>query len=401
LATRRGLEVIAADPARFAAKVYGEARKLVALEYWDYMREHPAIWAPPAEVWLRLLLGDGMWLALAVLGGIGLWLLPARLRWLWWPWALYVVLTNLLFHVELRYRLPLYPVLAVAAAITLSELWGRKRIRGGQLAGAGLTAGAILLLMALHRPYLREGAMLAVKHWALWHGDGATALRVDPDSALARVALARTKLGACPTQKVPCDEAERWLREAIAAKSGHPYAHLLLGMLLRDRGQPDDARPELQYETRSLQDLQRWAVDVYGPRGAGRVDLGDGLDLGDIAGFHAAENGYRWTTERASVWLQAPDKPATLRLRVASGRPPGSGPVGLTVSTGGRQVSEAALGSEWTVVEIPLEQGTAQREWLMQVDLAARVFRPRELDRANNDNRALGVKLDWIELVEG
>ena len=403
LGLRRGIQVLAEDPARFAGKAFAEAQKLVALEYWDDLRARPAIWIPPVEVWLRLVLGDALWLLLAGAGGIGLWLLPGRLQWLFVPWALYVVLTNLIFHVELRYRLPLYPVLSLAAASLLAGRPWRSFTRP-RLAGALATVSLFVLLLLLHRPYFQEGAMLAVKHWRLWRGDGMAALRADPESALARVAIARDELRDCAADPGACDRAEGLLREAIILKPAHPYARLLRGALLRRRGMLDQARAEFDYETASLEDLQRWMVHVFGPRAARRVDIGDGLDLGDIEGFYPAGDGHRWSTREATIWLRRPEAQAVLRLRLAGGRPVS---VPVRVSVGGKELGRIMVAPDWQTYELPLPAdaagGSQQADGQPGVDLVpvtiiAPTFRPRDLDHANQDNRPLGIQVDWAEL---
>src|SRR6185503_19836914 len=140
-------------------------------------------------------------------------------RWVSVPWALYTLLTALIFHVELRYRLPLCPVLLPYAAWALARVAGR-RSQVTAPAGAtkvalsprhllaAVTCLALLALTLLHQPYLSESWMLARKHAQLWQAErslaggdasGATsaataALALDPDSALAHVALARAAL---------------------------------------------------------------------------------------------------------------------------------------------------------------------------------------------------------------
>ncbi len=74
LASANGLAAIAGNSGWFFAKAWGEAQKFFALQFFDDMRARRAIWVPPAEVWLRVLLGDGMWLVLLLGGAAGLWL---------------------------------------------------------------------------------------------------------------------------------------------------------------------------------------------------------------------------------------------------------------------------------------------------------------------------------------
>ena len=406
LAMQRGLQTIAADPSRFVEKLGAEARKLAALEYWDYMRTHPAIWVPPLEVWLRLVLGDGIWLVLALTGSIGLSLLHRRLQWLFVPWVLYVVVTNLVFHVELRYRLPLYPVLAVAAAALLSGTYQPTlRTSPPRLIAAVASVAIICTLTLLNRPYLSEGRMLSMKHWSLWRGDGSAALRADAASALARVRLARDELAGCHDRGAGCPGAEALLVEAIEAKPAHPYAHVLRGGLLRDRGDEQTAHDELEYETTSLEDLQTWMVHAYGPRRASRVDLGDGLDLGDIEGFHPADDGWRWTKQQATIWLGVPRLPARLQLRLAHGRPAAAGVTTVPVAIGvaGRTLARLEVGPDWATYEValPAELGeaSAANDGAFALTVASPTFRPRQYDRAADDNRALGIKVDWAAIV--
>ncbi|MEI6776413.1 MAG: glycosyltransferase family 39 protein [Chloroflexales bacterium] len=173
LATQQGLAVISADPARFAAKAWGELKKLFALEFSDDLLARPAIWVSPPEVAARLLLGDGVWLLMLLAGGWGLArgsgvggrgsgvantergdentnqndtsLPPATYHlppatWLVLPWALYVALTTLIFHVELRYRLPLYPALLPYAGLVLAGVGSGVRGQGSGVRGRVLAA---------------------------------------------------------------------------------------------------------------------------------------------------------------------------------------------------------------------------------------------------------------------
>lgn len=410
LSIERGRAAILSDPARFAAKAWGEAQKFVALEYFDDLRARRAIWVPPLETWLRLVLGDGIWLLVLLGGSAGLWLVrPARvtsaearsldLRWLVVPWALYVFATGLLFHVEIRYRLPLYPALLPYAAWTIAALpsvWRRWPVP--RSVGAALTIGAAIALILLHRPYIGETAMLARKHWNLWSaqrawlaGDRRTAhlaaeraLALDPDSALARVVLGAS---------MEPDEAQNWWREAIDVLPAHPYAHLLLGNALRDAGNADAARPELAFETASLENLQRWSIDTFDRSSQPRIDIGDGLDLGAIDGFWPAQDGARWTKHTATITRLIPGR--TLMLRLRSPRPAAAPAARVEVLLGGQSIATLDVGAQWQEHTIDLPDSGSQS---IAVTLRSATFRPRDYDRASPDNRDLGVEVDWAEV---
>jgi 4-amino-4-deoxy-L-arabinose transferase-like glycosyltransferase len=424
LALEQGRAAILNDPARFGVKAWGELKQFFALEHFEALRDKPAIWVPPAEVAARLILGDGIWLLLILAAAVGLWYTPAagdRLdpRWLLVPWSLYLLVSCLLFHVEARYRLPLYPALLPYAAFALNgpagnwcAAMGRHWLR---LAGAATTILVFCTLTLAQRPYLSEGSMLARKHLRLWQAGHAlregqankaaehaqAALALDPRSALARVALAQAAL-AEDRQAV----AEQHVREAIASIPEHPHAHLLLGDMLRARGQHDEARIQLGYETGSLQDLQSWSATHFPARPlSARLDIGD-LDLGRIRSFQPCvepacplprpAQPFRWTKAESQVLI---DRPAsgTLRLHLAAPRPFDAPAARLSLYLDGENLGELQPGPNWQTFEVTLHQGVAGPLWLT---LHADTVRPRDFNRASPDGRRLGVQIKWIETVE-
>ncbi|MCX7789131.1 MAG: glycosyltransferase family 39 protein [Chloroflexaceae bacterium] len=452
LAARAGWAAIRDDPARFAAKAWGELLRFFALEHTDDMRARPQIWVRPADVWLRLILGDGLWLLLALAGSYGLargLLQPgagggwrATLRspaWLLAPWALYVILTTLVFHVELRYRLPLYPALLPFAGLTLTGQSAPSAARRAPHPGASrpavpvstsaglqtngarpslhdfvalLAPFAVLTLTLLHVNYVALGWQLGLKHWrlaraeaALERGDAAGARRAasaalerDEGSALARIALARAELlsGNLPAALAHLDDA-------VAVLPDHPQARVLRGDVRRALGDTAGARADLAYETASLQDLQRWLWERGITPPPARLPLGNGLDLGFIAGFHGprpGEEGFRWTTGAARVRLSNARDVREVHLRLASGRPAGVAPVTVTLWAGSTLVGQAEIGPAWSEHTFTLPAGTVTGDELV-LELRAPMFTPREFDRASPDGRRLGVKLAAVEVGRG
>lgn len=438
LGSRNGLAAIAADPARFAAKAWGELTKFFALEFADDMRARPVIYVRPADTWLRLLLGDALWLVLLLAGSYGLAraLVPAEARreaqhgaelqlpgarrspldavrspaWLLAPWALYVLLTTLIFHVELRYRLPLFPALLPFAALFLAgdsrqETGDRKRARPAALVALAVPL-LCLALTLLHASYpalaWRLGwkhARLALAEAALARGDSAGATRAaaaalagDERSALARVALARAALlDAAPQQ------ARALLDAALASMPDHPQARVLRGDLLRAAGDTDGAQRDLAFETATQQDLQGWLWARAFTAPSGRLELGDGLDLGFVRGFHGrgpADAGFRWSTNSAELRLTAPPGAAKLVLRVASGRPPAAPPVMLEVLIDGAPAGTLSVGAAWQELRLPIDPAAGE----VIVSLRAPTFTPRQYDPASPDGRRLGVQVDWAEV---
>jgi hypothetical protein len=432
LGSRNGIAAIAADPARFVAKAGGELRKFFALEYSDDMRARPAIWVRPADVWLRLILGDALWLLLLLAGAYGLGralaapvgqepreptpspqplALGARLAaqlsspaWLLAPWALYVLLTTLIFHVELRYRLPLFPVLLSFAAITIAGGHGLPAVWPRRLLALGLPL-ACLVITLLHANYPALAWQLGWKHlhlrqaeMALERGDRPAAVRAaeaalarDEGSALAHVALARAALAeGFPTA------ALAQLDAAVAAVPDHALAHVVRGDARRLLGDAGGAAADLAFEPNTQQDLQAWGWGRFVTPPPARLDLGGGLDLGFVRGFHlpaAGDEGSRWTRDASSLRLARPEGGGELVLRLASGRPDGASvPVELLLD--GAPAGSFTVGAEWQELRLPVAAGGAE----VVVELRAPTFRPRTFDRASADGRELGVRVDWAEV---
>lgn len=436
LAAERGIAAIVEHPQHFARKAWGEMQAFFALEYADDMRQRQAIWVPPAEVWLRLLLGDALWLLVLLAGVAGLFeraTVRAFVPWYRRPavlpglWALYTLLTTLIFHVELRYRLPLFPVLLPYAALLLC---GEQQLRWR----TGPLLALILLLLLLHRPYPLLAWQLGWKHWHLWQSEQAlavgnsepgaesarAALAHDPDSALARVALARAAM-----QQDKPQQAQSYLNAAIEQVPAHPHAHLLRGDLLRQQGQPEAARRDLAYETAALQDLQRWSWQRFTTPPTTTLDVGGGLDLGLLAGFHPAETGdpdnpdnsgldWRWTRGQAVLRLALPPpeagcaQPPTVALRLAANRPAAAPPehtplpvaVLIEDGEGGQTETTLTVADGWNTYRLPLLSYTAQQRSIV-VHLDSPTFRPRTFDPASPDGRRLGVLVDWARVVPG
>ncbi len=378
------------------------------------------------------------------LSALGSRLTPA---WLLAPWALYILLTTLIFHVELRYRLPLYPVLLPYTALALvgvgqgtgrqgDKATGRQgdratgrqgdRATGRQGDGAtgrqgdkgtiGYRLSAIgyrlsvplvcLGLTLLHAPYPTLAWQLGWKHWHLGRADAAlvagevalaqreaeAALALDEASALARVALARAALTGGDLAG-----ALAQLDAAVVAVPAHPQAFVLRGDVRRALGDLAGARADLAHETSSRQDLQRWLWAYAATPVPARLALGAGLDLGFVRGFHAlgaGETGFRWTTDRAELRLAVPAGAHELALRLASGRPAGAPPVPVEVWADGARLGTVQVAG-WAEVALPLPAPATGGA--LVVELRTPTFTPRQFDRASPDGRTLGVQVAWAE----
>jgi len=426
LATERGLAVIMADPGRFVAKMGRELHLFFALEHTDDLRARPAIWVSPGEVAARLILGDGIWLLILLAGSFGLtrrWRLRqsnavsrrqafiqmlADPRWLLGGWAAYVLLTTLIFHVELRYRLPLYPVLLAYTGMVGAAWFPTMRARLPSWQPTAVLLPLVTMLVTLwHAPYPLLAWQLAGKHVylaqaerALEAGDLAVtstaaqrSLTIDERSVLARVALARAALLAGDEQM-----ALGWLDEAIAVLPSHPYPHLLRGDLLRRRGDLNAARAELVgFATASREDLATWLWERTVTPPPVTLTLGDGLDLGFIRGMHhsmAGEEGWRWTTGWAQARVTASADAQAVALTMRSGRPDRSA-VRVWVTVADSDPQSFTIGPDWQTISVPLPAQLRSGEVVVAV--RSPTFWTRQYDPASPDGRRLGVQVSRVE----
>ncbi|MGC8959328.1 MAG: glycosyltransferase family 39 protein [Chloroflexia bacterium] len=413
LALHRGMESLLAHPAWFLEKAWREIQKFFSLEYFDDFLARPAIWYPPGEVWARVLLGDGLYLLLLAAGLVGLFLGHPRAVDL--LWLAYLLATAALYHVELRYRLPFLVTLLPYAAAVLAhprQAWALWHARRWRMAAAGLALLALGGLLLSHSNYPLLSARIAIKRAALILGEVALgrgdpagakgaarfALEVYLESAEARVLLARAL-----RVEGQVEEAEAALRQAIAYRSGHPHPHLLLGDLLRAQGRAEEAARELAWEPTSLEDLQRWSWEHFASPPSSSLDLGSGLELGFVLGWHLPEREgevtYRWSDAEVLFRLAVPsgDAPPCLYLRMDAGRPEALPLPEVELWQGKRLLARFPVENGWHTYSVPLGPDGAGRT--VDLVLRAPTFRPHRYDPHLDDNRPLGVKVDRVWLT--
>lgn len=426
LAVRNGLNSIAAHPGWFLQKCWGEVQLFFSLEYFDDFLARPAIWYPDAEVWARALLGDGLYLLLLAAGLVGLicgLALKGQTSWkgkgvglLDLLWLAYLLGTAALFHVELRYRLPFLMALLPYAAAVLAHprvTWTALRRSWPRLALAAVALLSLAGLLLAHADYPRLSYQVAAKRVHLALGEGAlaqgnlsgaesharAALRTYEESSEARVLLARALW-----REEHRQEAVAALRQAIAYRSGHPHPHLLLGDLLRAQGLPEEAIPELAYERNSLEDLQSWLWKRTITPVPTALDLGTGLELGFVRGWHLPERtgdgiSFRWSDDRATFRLAAAgsSSPPRLTLRLAAGRPEDVPLPHVEIWLQGRRLAQFTVENGWH--DYALEVPAAPADTVLEFELRSAIFRPHAYDPHLEDNRALGVMVDWLSLI--
>ncbi len=142
-------------------------------------------------------------------------------------------------------------------------------------------------------------------------------------------------------------------------------------------------------------------LDHYPVKEPDRDLLGEEILMGDSdwdvlgKGWYGLENApprFRWTERKATAYMRGHEGAAKLLIRSLTG-PDG---LGLSVSVNRVASRKFIVGTNWTVLEVPLKGVTSD---ILRVDLVAeRSWVPDEL-LGNGDLRQLGVAIErmWIE----
>jgi tetratricopeptide (TPR) repeat protein len=204
------------------------------------------------------LLPFGIISALSIVG-MGLALKKFRQAFLLYAMILVYLISNLIFFVTSRYRLPAAPFLCIFAAYTLTSLsveWREKRLKkflffSGLV--ACLFAGTLFLfrneIQTLDRwqratriHYSMEGNQLFKKgHCREAIQEFQKAIQLEPDFAPAL-----NRLGMCYAILNDYDQAEKYFRRVIELSPGIDQGYLNLGLLYELKGEPSRALPLLQ-----------------------------------------------------------------------------------------------------------------------------------------------------------
>jgi len=353
-----------------------------------------------------------------VLGG--LWGLAGRVReglhnrLFFLAWVGYSLLTVLIFHVEPRYLLPLWMLLALYGAGALGNAtfkmrdvrtaW-RRHFTFYMLPVAFVVV--FLWLLVSYRDYpaiiatgvAREGAMAtgersyAAGDYSAAEGSFRAALAAQPGFVDAQVSLALALAA-----QGRYDEAA-----ATLVRNSSRRTELVYGAVARDRGDPETARALLtRIEAIAGEDVQHWSQTWLRPPPARAVTLGDGLDMGYIEGFSAGErdatSAFRWLEGEGRVVLPM-EKPleagSVVELRLTGGRP---GETPLRVQVGDGPASQLLVaGGQWRIyrVPVPLELVGERR---VEVHLSAPTFVPARERPGSGDARALSLMVSEIRV---
>jgi tetratricopeptide (TPR) repeat protein len=364
---------------------------------------------------LALLADDGLYVLITLGALVAFLFLPAdRGKTLALLWLLYNVAVMMVLHAEARYRQLLFPAMIPYAGLVLAQ--GRhlfSSVKKGRvwrtaalallLAGWGYCFGAYSpwdwVALNVHRGFYQT---LGQVDWTLGRPEAALqaytrAMEVDGRNPepYYDLAWAYEHLGRL-------DEAAKAYRWCWGTRANYLPCSTALGNILRQQGRLDEAREAFLGRYVAEEDVVAWAWDNLAVPPAERVDVGDGLDYGYVSGVHAPERAgavlYRWTTGRALFRL-LPEHSGQVRLhlRLAAPRLGQSAPAAVDISVNGSQVAHWEVPPPWGTYEtppFPVQEG--QR---LEIVLQSATFVPQQADPRSPDTRALGVQVDWAEVV--
>lgn len=413
-ATERVRELLSVEPLRPFRNVWPTFRHIWKAPYVeDLWVKHSFFTRPVREAAPLGLLSDLIWLTISLAGVIGL-LHPRTdrpFKILLGLWLLYSFATVVVFHVEPRYLLPIWLMLGLYAAWTLSTglewvaLRGRP-LRAGLLYG---TVAALLLLIVTYRDYASIVGRGVQRELHMRRGDQAyarddfaaaeqayrAALAVDPDFVDGEVALALA-LGA---QNKP-EQGIAVLHPEESRRSG-----LVAGVLSRAAGDQQRARALLRpVEGLAGEDAQRWSLDHLPVEPRDALSLGDGaLDLGYLSGFAESEQigtrTYRWLLGDGEVVLPLREPltaGATVVIELAAPLDLGA-PLQLRLGDG--PVVALEPGPEWRSYRLAVPPAlVGQPELRLRLHAPTRL--PMHDDPASNDPRALSVMVHRVAVEQ-
>jgi hypothetical protein len=390
----------------------------------DFATKRSFYGRPLQATWPLGVAGDLIWF-LFTAGGLAALAAPLRreegaFRWLALLWLIYTIVAMMIMHIEPRYLLPVWLLLALygswllgnpaALLATLRRRW----LHGGL---ALLLVGGFLLIFFTYRDY---PAMIQTSVAREWHraraqrahttGDYAAAVQqleqsvaahdgfVDSHAELALALIAQGRYA----------EAE-----AELAGRDSQRVNLARGELARARGNDESAAAYfVAAEERAGEDVQRLGRIWMQPPATTTLTLGDGLDLGYITGFSTGEQvtqpgarplTYRWLQGQGRIVLPLPQplEPGTVvALRLTSGRSEAA-QLRLGFGSGGvpqEWVRFTVAGGQWRTYHLAVPEALAGQQQLI-LALDAPIFIPAHRNPATNDLRPLSLMVNavWLE----
>jgi hypothetical protein len=402
----RAFEIIRADPGAFLAKGVKESADLWRPSFGAEERQVRGYTLGRVPGWhlaALLVFDDSFYVGIVLLALGALLFLPEHpLKSLTVLWVLLWVAMAFLFFAVTRFRLPVVAALIPWAGAALASMRAPDVLRlairtAGAFRLGSFVLGAVAFLVVALPGMEVDGTLLGIARWGeqepyraaevrLREGDAAGALQLYAN-ANRDVADTRYGLAAARLQVGDVGGALSLLRQN--EPEGRFEPDIIRGEAARLSGDLESARA--LFNTRVVQvageDAVDWAWDHLRPRPTGRIELGSGLDLGFVRGFHGPERDasgrtFRWTGPDAAVRELSGN--AALNVQVSGWRPGGTAPARVTLAGGGALLDVQTLpySDEWDTIIVNARE---------TIDFTTNAFVP-----GGYDPRLLGIRIMTI-----
>ena len=403
----RAFEIISADPGAFLAKGVKESADLWRPSFSAEERQVRGYTLGRVPGWhlaALMVFDDLLYLGVVLLALGALLFLPAHpLKSLTVLWVLLWVAMAFVFFAVTRFRLPMVAALIPWAGAALASLRAPRGLRLALRPASALRLGTFMLgavaFLVVALPGIElDDTLLGITRWGeqapyraaevrLREGDAPGALQLYLE-ANQEIADTRYGLAAARLQVGDAGGALSLLRQD--EPEGRFEPDILRGEAARLSGDLDAARA--LFNTRVVQvageDAVNWAWDHLRPPPIGRIEVGSGLDLGFVRGFHGPERDssgrtFRWTGPGAAVRGLSGD--AQHSVQVSGWRPGGTAPARVEWAVSGAPVDMQTLpnSDEWNTILV--NGGGA-------VDFTTNPFVP-----GGYDPRLLGIRIMTID----
>jgi 4-amino-4-deoxy-L-arabinose transferase-like glycosyltransferase len=385
----------------------------------DFLVKRSFYGRPLRELWPLGAAGDLLWFGFT-LAGLAALVAPLHqregmFRWLALCWIGYTVFAMMIMHIEPRYLLPVWLLLALYGSWLLANPRDLlARFRQHRLHGilAAAVAVAFLALVFSYRNYpdiIARGIERETHNAA-----GMRALAAQEyDTAVQELQVA---VDAQPT----FTDTRANLALALAAQGNYDAAwqalggadsqrmSIIRGMLERAQNDPQAAAVYFtDAETRAGEDAQQFALEWLPVPPVSALELGSGRDLGYIAGFSPGEtvqqgtqppDTYRWLQGEGQIVVPLPQPlraDSVVVLRLAAGRPD---TVPLTVRFGDVQALTVPVsGAGWRVYRLAVPPDLAGQQ-VLSLTLEAPTFIPAHVYSDSVDTRPLSLMVSGVHV---
>lgn len=327
-------------------------------------------------------------------------------------WIAYSALIVMLIHIEPRYLLPIWLLMALYGSWAVGD-WSslvavlRKHLFNAILAGALVVAFCWLFFSYRNYPAIltqgwqRERAIAAGQQ-AYAAGDYLAAERAYREAVALQPGFidGRTDLALSLVAQGRYDDA------LVALDRGDTHrANVVRGEIARAQGKDELAKTYFtDAEFRAGEDIQILTLDWLRPPRTDRLVLGNGLDFGYISGFSPGEIqgnpdgsmfAYRWLqgTGRIVLPLAQPLRTdSVLTLHMAGGY---GAMTPLQVTMGGQTVTVDAPVGRWRVYQLHIPETLAGQQKL-DITLKATTFIPARVYPDSSDTRPLSLMISTV-----